>query len=81
MEGLVKLQQFLEISQMNESEFARYIGVSSSIVSKWLNGTVRPNWKSLDIIMVKTRFQVTPNDFADIPPAMQPARKKTVAAA
>jgi len=69
-EGLMRLKAYLEETQMNESQFARWIGASSSIVSRWIAGTQRPSWKFMIIIMEKTGYRVTPNDFADIPPAL-----------
>jgi len=57
------LKKWLKIKPMNGAEFAAYMGVSTSAVSRWLNGHRIPRPEQVRMIYVLTKKRVRPQDW------------------
>lgn len=70
----MKLELFLEKSDLSESQFAKMIGVHRNTIYKYTKGERRPEEEIMLLIAQVTGGLVTPNDFYDLPPlaAAQP---------
>jgi transcriptional regulator with XRE-family HTH domain len=44
----LSLNQILKDKGISKSSLARSAGVSPSLVTRWVNGSRRPGWKTLD---------------------------------
>ncbi|WP_085595902.1 helix-turn-helix transcriptional regulator [Thalassospira sp. MCCC 1A01428] len=62
----MKLKQWLSQTQVSRSEFAKRLGVSKSVVTKWCNGEVMPRSIPLIAIYRITGGLVSPNDFYNL---------------
>lgn len=68
----MKLADWLQENGMSAPEFAEKVEVDRSLVTKWLNGKVRPGWTDvLPRVIAATNGQVTANDF--LPEGAMPA--------
>jgi DNA-binding transcriptional regulator YdaS (Cro superfamily) len=62
----MKLEQYLGMHKISVVDFAERVGVSPSIVYRWINGAKIPRARHLRMIARLTRGAVTPNDFFGI---------------
>lgn len=63
LEGPMTLTKWLKLKPMLASEFAAYMGVSTSAVSRWLNGHRIPRPEQMRMIYVLTKKRVRPQDW------------------
>jgi len=57
------LNKWLKIKPMLASEFAAYMGVSTSAVSRWVNGHRIPRPEQMRMIYILTKKRVRPQDW------------------
>jgi transcriptional regulator with XRE-family HTH domain len=81
-DGSVQLKDYLEETGMSASDFARWIGVAPSLVSKWLEEDfekrVIPGKKHMMTIRIRTNYRITADSFYPPAPTL---RQRTQAAA
>lgn len=59
----MRLREYLDRERLSNGEFAKLVGVSDSLVSRWLSGQKRPSLDTLEAIRNATRGAVTAEDF------------------
>jgi transcriptional regulator with XRE-family HTH domain len=71
----MKLSDYLSLSHLTDSAFAKAVGVHHTTVGRWKRAETRPDWEQIDRIVDATAGAVTPNDFIILPRAKpQPTR-------
>ena len=58
------IHHILAENNLSQQKFADIIGVNQTAVSKWLLGTRKPTYDSIEMICKK--FNIEPNDLFDI---------------
>lgn len=59
----MKLSEYLESRGLTDAAFAALVGRDRTSVTRWRNGTTRPDLDALLAVYVATGGLVTPNDF------------------
>lgn len=63
----MRLSEYLANQKISDSEFARRVGVSHSLVHRWKSGEKRPSMETASRIRDATGGAVTADDFMDPP--------------
>lgn len=63
----MKLADYLADQKITQTDFARRIGVSNSMLSSLLNGIRRPGFDTIQAIAQATENAVRPDDWFDLP--------------
>jgi DNA-binding transcriptional regulator YiaG len=61
----MKLTKYLEREGLSPEQFAARLGVHRTTITRYLNGTRRPNRRQERLLMQVTGGSVTPMDFMD----------------
>lgn len=59
----MKLMQYLTLHDLSPEVFAARVGVDRTTISRVARGVVNPSWPLMEAIYLKTKGEVTPNDF------------------
>ena len=59
------LHDYLKTKEITGVAFARLVNTSTSNVSKWMRGTIKPTERHYKEIYAATKGKVQPNDFYD----------------
>lgn len=59
----MKLKDWINSKKISDAEFARMLGVTTSAVSRWINGSRIPNIQFLQAIEELTKGKVRPQDW------------------
>lgn len=58
------LDEYLTAEKETAEAFGARIGRSTSTITRLRKGETRPDWDTLDLIIIATDQKVTPNDFS-----------------